>query len=212
MVAAIVPTTTGHRARDPRAIRTPADTPAAGQTLPVGTHLLAVAFSPMDAENYNTVQAKASITVTKATTPTIKWKPPAAIPYGIALSSTELNATSSIEGTFVYSPAAGDVLTAGRHKLHVTFTPKDTMKYATAQFMEVIEVEGVPNLDSLLKARTETAFKAIRTEDRVGLADAGQEAPASNSAPMQHGKRETRIYKGAIYEKGEDDQWHLQRK
>ena len=31
MVAAIVPTTTGHRARDPRAIRTPADTPAAGQ-------------------------------------------------------------------------------------------------------------------------------------------------------------------------------------
>src|SRR6202048_2627959 len=31
MVAAIVPTTTGQRARDPRAIRTPADTPAAGQ-------------------------------------------------------------------------------------------------------------------------------------------------------------------------------------
>src|SRR6267142_3090171 len=31
MVAAIVPITTGHRAFDPRAIRTPADTPAAGQ-------------------------------------------------------------------------------------------------------------------------------------------------------------------------------------
>src|SRR5258705_13150662 len=31
MVAAVVPTTTGHRARDPRAIRAPADTPAAGQ-------------------------------------------------------------------------------------------------------------------------------------------------------------------------------------
>src|SRR5258705_1159237 len=31
MVAAMVPTTTGHRARDPSAIRTPADTPAAGQ-------------------------------------------------------------------------------------------------------------------------------------------------------------------------------------
>jgi len=104
------------------------------------------------------------------------------------------------------------VLTAGRHKLHVTFTPKDTMKYATAQFMEVIEVEGVPNLDSLLKARTEKAFKAIETEDRVGLADAGQEASASSSAPRQHGKPETRIYKGAIYEKGEDGQWHLQRK
>jgi len=187
-------------------------TPAAGQTLSVGTHLLAVAFTPTDTENFNTVQAKASITVTKATTPTIKWKPPAAISYGTALNSTQLNAASSIEGTFVYSPAAGDVLTAGRHKLHVTFTPKDTMKYATAQFMEVIEVEGVPNLDSLLKARTEKAFKAIETEDRVGLADAGQEASASSSAPRQHGKPETRIYKGAIYEKGEDGQWHLQRK
>ena len=31
MVATMVPTTTGHRARDPRAINTPADTPAAGQ-------------------------------------------------------------------------------------------------------------------------------------------------------------------------------------
>src|SRR5712675_678616 len=30
-VATMGPTTTGHRARDPRAIRTPADTPAAGQ-------------------------------------------------------------------------------------------------------------------------------------------------------------------------------------
>jgi Flp pilus assembly CpaE family ATPase len=187
-------------------------TPAAGQTLPAGTHLLAVAFTPMDAENYNAMQATASITVTKTTTPTIKWKPPAAIAYGSALSSAQLNATSSIEGTFVYSPAAGDVLTAGKHKLHVTLTPKDTMKYATAQLMEVIEVEGVPNLDSLLKARTQTPFKAIETEDRVGLADAGQEASASSSAPRQHRKPETRIYKGAIYEKGEDGQWHLQRK
>ena len=31
MVAAIVPTATGNRARGPRAIRTPAETPAAGQ-------------------------------------------------------------------------------------------------------------------------------------------------------------------------------------
>jgi hypothetical protein len=187
-------------------------TPAAGQTLPVGTHLLAVAFTPMDTENYNTVQATASISVTKATPPTIKWEAPAAISYGSALSSTQLNATSSIEGTFVYSPAAGDVLTAGKHKLHVTFTPKDTMKYATARFFEVIEVEGVPNLDSLLSARTQAAFLAIETEDRVDPADADQEASGISSAPRHNGEPETRIYKGALYEKGEDGQWHLQRK
>lgn len=186
-------------------------TPAAGETLSVGTQLLAVAFTPMDTENYNTVHATASITVTKPTPPTIKWQTPSAIPYGIALSSTQLNATSSIAGTFVYSPADGDVLTAGRHKLHLTFTPEDTMKYATARFVEVIEVEGVPNLDSLLRAATQTPFIAIETEDQVGRADAVQEAPAS-SAPKQDGERETRVYKGAIYEKGEDGQWHLQRK
>ncbi len=187
-------------------------TPAAGETLSVGTHLLAAAFTPMDTENYNTVQAAASITVTKATPPTIKWETPSAIPYGIALSSTQLSATSSIAGTFVYSPADGDVLTAGRHKLHVTFTPKDAMKYATARFVEVIEVEEMPNLDSLLRASTQTPFIATETEDRAGLAEAGQEASASSGAPRQNGEPATRVYKGAIYEKGEDGQWHLQRK
>lgn len=66
------------------------------------------------------------------TTPTITWSTPAAIIYGTALSSTQLNATASVAGTFSYSPASGTVLNAGTQTLSVTFTPSDTTDYNTA--------------------------------------------------------------------------------
>jgi hypothetical protein len=40
-----------------------------------------------------------------------------------------LNATASVPGTFVYSPVAGTVLSAGIQTLSVTFTPTDTTHY-----------------------------------------------------------------------------------
>ena len=43
-------------------------------------------------------------------TPTITWATPADIIYGTALSATQLNATATVPGTFVYTPAAGTVL------------------------------------------------------------------------------------------------------
>lgn len=61
--------------------------------------------------------------------PDIVWNPPAAITYGISLSATQLNASSSVPGTFTYSPALGTVLTAGLQTLAVTFTPTDTTDY-----------------------------------------------------------------------------------
>ena len=65
-------------------------------------------------------------------TPTITWSAPAPITYGAALSSTQLNATASVAGTFSYSPAAGTVLGAGTQTLTVTFTPTDATDYTTA--------------------------------------------------------------------------------
>ena len=60
-----------------------------------------------------------TIDVGKAT-PTITWANPAAISYGTALSGTQLNATASVPGTFVYTPASGAVLNAGTGQtLHV---------------------------------------------------------------------------------------------
>ena len=69
-------------------------------------------------------------TATQAT-PAITWPTPAAITYGVALSGTQLNASSTVAGTFSYSPAGG-VLTAGSHLLSVTFTPTDGTDYTTA--------------------------------------------------------------------------------
>ncbi|MCX6538783.1 MAG: M12 family metallo-peptidase [Acidobacteria bacterium] len=65
-------------------------------------------------------------------TPVVTWVAPDPIKYGTALSATQLNATASVPGTFVYTPAAGAVLTAGTQTLSVTFTPTDTTNYTTA--------------------------------------------------------------------------------
>jgi hypothetical protein len=43
-----------------------------------------------------------------------------------------LNATASVPGTFVYSPAAGTMLSTGTYTLSVTFTPTDAVDYKTA--------------------------------------------------------------------------------
>jgi subtilase family serine protease len=66
------------------------------------------------------------------TTPAITWAQPAAITYGTALSAAQLDASSTVAGTFVYSPSAGAVLNAVPQTLTVTFTPTDSTKYTTA--------------------------------------------------------------------------------
>ncbi|WP_281175964.1 beta strand repeat-containing protein [Edaphobacter aggregans] len=78
-------------------------------------------------------------TVGKAT-PTITWANPAPIAYGTALSSTQLNATASVPGTFTYSPAAGTIPAAGTDTLSVTFTPTDTVNYAATTSTVTITV------------------------------------------------------------------------
>lgn len=107
-------------------------TPAAGTVPGAGSNKLSVTFTPTDTVNYTTATASVILTVNQAT-PTVTWAAPASIDYGIALSSAQLNATASVPGTFVYSPAAGAVLPAGTQTLTVTFTPTDTADYATAK-------------------------------------------------------------------------------
>jgi hypothetical protein len=73
--------------------------------------------------------------------PIIIWSNPADIVYGTALSGTQLNATASVAGTFVYTPPAGTVLNAGSgQKLHVDFTPSDTANYDNASYEVTINV------------------------------------------------------------------------
>ena len=73
----------------------------------------------------------ASDTVIFQQPPPITWATPAPITYGTALSGTQLNATSTLAGSFSYSPSAGTVLSIGPHTLTATFTPVDTTNYTT---------------------------------------------------------------------------------
>src|SRR5207245_3535713 len=108
-------------------------TPAAVTVLNAGTaQVLSTTFTPTDAANFTTATATVEITVTKATA-TITWSTPAAITFGTPLSATQLNATASVPGTFVYAPAAGTVLNAGPAQVvSVTFTPTDADNFKKA--------------------------------------------------------------------------------
>ena len=117
-------------------------TPGAGTILPVGTSTLSVTFQPTNATNYTSASASTSVSVAPApqSVPPIAWSQPAGITYGTALSDPQLNATSSVAGSFAYSPAAGTVLNAGSNTLTVTFTPWDTTKYSVSKSMVTLPV------------------------------------------------------------------------
>ena len=104
-------------------------TPAAGSIPAAGNDTLSVTFTPTDSANYTTATKTVTLTVTQAA-PVITWNNPASIPYGTALSTTQLNATASVPGTLVYTPAAGSIPAAGTDMLLVTFTPTDTTDYS----------------------------------------------------------------------------------
>lgn len=93
----------------------------------VGTYPITVSGGT-DA-NYNFTYVSGTLTIIKAT-PTVTWNNPSAIIYGTALGATQLNATASVAGSFVYTPPAGTVLNVGINQvLSVNFTPTDATNY-----------------------------------------------------------------------------------
>ena len=103
-----------------------------------GTQTLTVLFTPDD-ENYTASGTDVTQTVKRAT-PSITWTAPASITKGTPLGAAQLNATGSVPGTLVYTPAAGTVLGVGNHTLTVTLTPTDETDYTTAKETVVITV------------------------------------------------------------------------
>ena len=92
-----------------------------------------------DGSGSGTWSATSSSTV--PLTPTINWSAPAAITYGTPLSTSQLDASASVPGTFSYLPAIGSVLAAGNDQtLLVTFTPTDTTDYTTVALTTTIDV------------------------------------------------------------------------
>jgi alpha-L-arabinofuranosidase/2-keto-3-deoxy-6-phosphogluconate aldolase len=119
--------------------------PAAGTVLSAGTTTLNVTFTPTDSANYSTKTASVSLVVNSGA-PTITWATPAAIAYGTALSSTQLNATASAPGSFVYSPASGTVLGAGTNTLKVTYTPTNTAYPSQTATVSLVVNKATPTI------------------------------------------------------------------
>ena len=186
--------------------------PATGEALGPGAHTLSVTFTPADSVNYTVAQASVSLAVTEIMPAVITWLSPSSISYGTALGDEQLSASSPVPGSFLYTPAAGDVLPPGEHKLSVTFTPEDQERYAKVKAAVMLIVEGLPIAASLLKAASQTppASGVVAQSAAAGAAERG--VVRKDDQPAQKPQRETRTYKGAIYEKGSDGQWHLQRK
>ena len=115
-----------------------------------GTYNLEATFTP-GSSNYASGQTAQVQLVVDKCTPVISWSNPADITYGTALSSTQLNATAtcngtSVSGTFAYKAYGSDIdtgtiLSAGNNLLlNVTFTPSDPSKYNLATGVSRINV------------------------------------------------------------------------
>lgn len=114
--------------------------PAAGTILTAGQHTLTATFTPKDSTDFETVQLQATLEVLKAR-PQIAWPQPAPISSKTALSSTQLDATANVPGSFVYNPPAGTKLNDGTAVLTTTFTPTDSVDYQTVEAQVTIQVK-----------------------------------------------------------------------
>lgn len=146
--------------------------PASGAVLSAGSQTLTVTFTPTDTGDYTTASSTVTLTVNK-TTPAITWPAPTAITYGTALSSTQLNASTSIQGSFSYSPVAGAILNAGTQTLSVTFTPTDTSNYTTA----------ISSVSLIVNKATPTIAWATPAPITYGTALSAMQLDASGSVP-----------------------------
>ena len=130
-------------------------------------------FTPTDTANYTTATKSVTINVLKAT-PAITWSNPADITYGTALSATQLNASTAIPGTFVYSPAAATVLLVGNGQtLSVTFTPNDSANYTTATKSVLVNVLNATPMVTVSSSKSPSAVgEAVKFTANVSPAAA----------------------------------------
>jgi sugar lactone lactonase YvrE len=157
--------------------------PASGTVLAVGSDTLKVTFTPSNTTDYATATASVTLTVNKAT-PTINWATPKAISYGIALSATQLDASSAVAGAFIYSPKSGTVLGAGSQALTVVFTPTNTADYTTATASVTLTVnKATPTINwATPKAITEgTALSSVQLDATANVAGTFTYSPAAGT-------------------------------
>jgi hypothetical protein len=117
-----------------------------------------------NASDYTVTKATGSYTITKApTTGTITWTHPAAITYGTLLSSTQLDASSTVMGTFTYNPASGALLPAGSQTLSATFSPTDSSDYSPGAASVPLTVNKATTTTTIAVTTTQTVTGTTAT-------------------------------------------------
>jgi hypothetical protein len=150
-----------------------------------GTSAQGVTFTPSGTALFNTTTTTVNVTVAKAT-PTITWTAPSAITYGTALSATQLNATGSVAGTIVYSPASGTTPSAGTQTLTATFTPTDTANYNSAtRTVSLVVGKATPTITWATPSAITfgTALSATQLNATGSVAGTIAYSPASGTTP-----------------------------
>jgi len=152
-------------------------TPAIGTKLNIGdAQELSVTFTPKDLTKNEIISKTVKINVRKAV-PVIVWENPKDIVTGTTLSGLQLNATSNVDGIFIYEPTAGVILNTGdAQSLTVTFTPTDTEHYISTSSTVKINVVIKTGTDiknqsliSLYPNPTSDKFYISGTEDQVNI-------------------------------------------
>jgi hypothetical protein len=160
--------------------------PAMGTVLPAGTQQLTATFTPSDTTDYEPITAHDSLTITAAapSAPTITWNTPTSIQYGTALSNVQLDATASVPGNVIYSPAAGTVLHAGSQKLTAIFTPVDTTNYsavtATVQ-LTVSQATSVISWTALAPIHQGAALSGVQLDATANVPGTFAYTPAAGT-------------------------------
>jgi hypothetical protein len=163
--------------------------PAAGTIPAVGTQPLSATFTPSDATDYTPTTAHNSLLVDAANTgnssAVISWSTPAAISYGTALSSAQLNATASVAGTFTYTPAAGTMLKSGSQTLSVVFTPANTSTSAATATVQLTVTKANPIITWLPPSAIQqgTALTAAQLNATANVPGAFSYSPAAGIVP-----------------------------
>ncbi len=162
-----------------------------------GTYIVTLTASNENGTDSKTV----TIDVLKAT-PTITWSNPADITYGAALNETQLNAVSSVPGTFVYTPSSG-ILSVGTHTLRADFTPTDTANYTPASkdiTIKVLEKPAIPVADfSASPTIGEAPLKVTFTDSSTGSPTAWKWSFGDGSALVTDQNPEYTYSKAGVY-------------
>jgi hypothetical protein len=174
----------------------------------VSTFVLPTPIAGLTVANYSLIASYSGDTVDTTATatqlfsvipvvPTLSWPALTYMDAGWSLNSTELNATitspSGLAGKFVYNPPAGTLEnTAGDVTLKVTFTPTDTLDYATVtgtNSILVISSSAVPRTSTALASKSNPAHRGQTVELSVSVKpETGNATPTGSITLSEAGK------------------------